>query len=58
MPWGEDKYKGMIAFQMAREISHLKIAEMLIEKSIEFFIKLNTKDHWGMKAFHRACENC
>ena len=47
----------MTAFYMATEIGHLMIVEMLIKKSTNFNIELNTKDHWGRTAFHIACLN-
>jgi len=41
---------------MACENGHSKIAEMIIQKSTKFNIELNTKDLWGMTAFHMACQ--
>ena len=43
---------------VACENGHSKIAEMLIQKSGELDIDLNTKHRlFGRTAFHLACEN-
>ena len=47
---------GMSAFHLACQYGHSKIAEMLIPKSKEVNIELNTK-YLGMTDFQMACEN-
>ena len=50
------KEGGNKAFQKACEKGHLKMVEMLIQKSTKFDIDFNAKDEHGSTSFHYACE--
>ena len=50
------KEGGNKAFQKACENGHLKMVEMLIQKSTKFNIDFNAKDEHGSTSFHYACE--
>ena len=46
------------AFHIACQNGHFSIAELLVEKSSEFKIDLNSKEkYYGATAFHLACVN-
>ena len=47
---------GMTAFHLASKNGHLKIAELIVQKSAEFNIDLDAKTDNGMTAFHFSCQ--
>ena len=47
---------GFTAFHLACKNGHLNTVEMLIQKSNELNIDLNTKENKRRTAFHSACE--
>ena len=47
--------KGSQFFHLTCQNGHLELAEMLIQKSVEFKIDLNAKDFGGFTAFENAC---
>ena len=51
----DDEQMGQTAFHLACEYGNLDVVKLLIQKSTEFNIKLNTKDDFGRTAFHWAC---
>ena len=51
----EDK-NGWTGFHLACNYGNLKIVQMLVEKSFDLNINLNTKYHNEKTAFHLACE--
>ena len=53
----EKDFIGRTAFHWACHDGHSKIAEMLIQKSAEFNIKLNDKDDDGKTAFQLVSNN-
>jgi len=56
-PWiFSNRNYGRSPFYIACENGHTKTAEMLVQKSVEFKIRLNDMDINGSTAFHLACE--
>ena len=50
--------EGHTPFHIACKYGQLKIAEMIIQLSIDLNIDLNTKDFlWELTGFHLACES-
>ena len=43
-------------FQLACKFGHLKLAEMLLEKSVNFDIDIHAMNANGQTAFHLACD--
>ena len=49
--------EGKTPFHLACQFGHFKIAEIIVQKSAEFNLDLNSKDDDGTTAFHWACIN-
>ena len=47
----------MTASNYACQRGHLKIVEMLVQKSAAFNIQINAKNDFGWTAFHAVCSN-
>ena len=48
---------GRTPLHLACEYGHVKVVEIIIQKSADFNIDLNAKDQRGKTAFHLACWN-
>ena len=51
------KNENMTVFHWACNYGSLEIAKMILQKSVELNINLNSGDVWGRTAFHLACWN-
>ena len=48
---------GGTAFHIVCKKGHMKIVELMLQKSTEFNINLNAEDNFNQTPFHLACKN-